>query len=119
MSDWSSDVCSSDLTFLRAGETMSVGDGETNAVEVDAFDAVAIDQPEAVLLRARDHRLVDPRRDDHAAHRGLAVAVGFDAVAIVAERRSDPVEPPLRERIPYCRPPPRTAFAERAQCERG
>src|SRR3546814_10317696 len=38
-------------TFLRAGETMSVGDGETNDVEVDAFDAVAIDQPE----RSEEH----------------------------------------------------------------
>src|SRR3546814_18156019 len=74
---------------------MSGGDGETNDVEVDAFDAVAIDQPEAVLRRARDHRLVDPRRDDDAAHLGLAVAVGFDAVAIVAEQRSEPVETPL------------------------
>src|SRR3546814_7320891 len=94
---------------------MSVGDGETNDVEVDAFDAVAIDQPEAVLRRARDHRLVDPRRDDDAAHRGLAVAVGFDAVAIVAEQRSDPVEPHLRERIAYGRQRLGTDFGQRGE----
>src|SRR3546814_6618523 len=88
-------------TFLRAGETMSVGDGETNDVEVDAFDAVAIDQQEAVLRRASDHRIVAPRRDEEAAPRGLAVAVGCDAVAIVAGQRRGPVEPTLRARTAY------------------
>src|SRR3546814_17475386 len=92
---------------------MSVGDGETNDVEVDAFDAVAIDQPEALLRPARDHRLGDPRRDDDAAHRGLAVAAGSDAVAIVAAPRSRPVQPPTGELIAYGRYRPQPALGQR------
>src|SRR3546814_16310450 len=77
-------------TFLRAGETLSVGAGETNDVAVAAFAAVALDQPEAVLRRARAHRLVGPRGDDDAAHPGWAAAAGFDAESSVAGQRSAP-----------------------------
>src|SRR3546814_3562515 len=73
ISDWSSDVCSSDLAFSHEG----LEDG------ADARRVLAADQPERHLRRClgRDHRL--------AALAGVAAP---DAVHVAGRPRPDPLQ---------------------------
>ena len=83
--------------FARAGQAAPFGHSKSCKIEIESLDTLALDQGETRLCCVPDHRVVDAGGDQHAAHRGLAAIVEFDAVAMATHQRADAVKPKLRQ----------------------
>src|SRR3546814_11103493 len=79
ISDWSSDVCSSDLAVERfGGEQMERGDGGVARADIDPARVERVGEPARARYVARPHGRRQPVRDRKSVVEGKSVSVRVD-----------------------------------------